>query len=690
MVCLDKQTLRGLTEGPFPLRADCIGQAMRQVCAGTVCFDKASFTAWWRANKLAQDRLGLILPRPQGKDRKNVPFIHKSNIQTTSQFELKLVLQVQHAVTAHEPIIVAWLSQPPLPAGDTGELLAVLQDPAKLALLASAQGEEMDDDDDSDSCSDSDSSASDTVRPPEWFAGGIRALLRLGVLHLDGVQTFEAFTPLDGADPQPSPKVRPTNKRKRAAEQLPATVLREKTEAASFGDPELKAQLLGYFDAEPKRYKTAYHAGIHALQKALHDSRDSPAERKKRFVLNKGGGASYNAVTLMSAVKTHQSAPEMHAREKASSKKIRNIVGPSAISDAERERRRWAKALDRLAPFADAIRAALTLLYPVVTGAAEMANSHIRVRERPGEAPWPETWQLLAGEKECGVPPPMGLFLEVFRMVRAAVKESSPNLEGFSSTSETNVTTFMRLFVNSLIPTGAGLFTPQPSVHQKAKMAVATVPGGGDGEWPAFEIKAVSDRTFTTEDATGVNGDKLVGNYHQDPDDPVMNPSDLTYRGIYKDAGSAAFGLLGNETVEELAALAIGNTDPASANFDPLPDPVFGLGRHIELGAASEAGAVTAHAARAKGVVQEVVTRLVAMGQSGERMGGLRSKVGTITIEFGNPADSSQVLNDCHILFQKIHVPHTPGNEAVLGFCQMGGWMTALGPTWRLLSARSP
>ena len=189
-----------------------------------------------------------------------------------------------------------------------------------------------------------------------------------------------------------------------------------------------------------------------------------------------------------------------------------------------------------------------------------------------------------------------------------------------------------------------------------------------------IDIKAVSERKFTTEDATGVNGDKMVGNYHQDPDDPVMNPSDLTYRGIYKDAGSAAFGLLGNETVEELAAHAIGNTDPASANFDPLPDPVFGLGRHIELGAASEAGVVTAHAARAKGVLQEVVTRLVAMGQSGERMGGLRSKVGTITIEFGNPADSSQVLNDCHILFQKIHVPHTPGNEAVLGVLQ-DGWM---------------
>lgn len=213
MMCLDEQTLRGLTEGAFPLRMDCVGQAMRQVCPATVCFDTASFTAWWRANRLAQDRLGLIRSTSKvgvARYGKSVSFIHK----TAGQFELKVIMQVQNAVAAHEPAIVAWLSQPPQPpAGHTtGALLSALQDPAKLALLAAAQGEEI------DAAADergrwvrhnSDGSANAPVRPPEWFAGGIRALLRLGVLHLDGVQTFApaAAAALDdaAADPQPSP-----------------------------------------------------------------------------------------------------------------------------------------------------------------------------------------------------------------------------------------------------------------------------------------------------------------------------------------------------------------------------------------------------------------------------------------------------------------------------------------------------
>ena len=67
MVCLDEQTLRGLTDGPFPLRVDCIGQAMRQVCVGTACHDAESFNKWWRTNRLAQQRLGLERSRPRGK-----------------------------------------------------------------------------------------------------------------------------------------------------------------------------------------------------------------------------------------------------------------------------------------------------------------------------------------------------------------------------------------------------------------------------------------------------------------------------------------------------------------------------------------------------------------------------------------------------------------------------------------------
>ena len=444
--------------------------------------------------------------------------------------------------------------------------------------------------------------------------------------------------------------------------------------------------------------REGYALAMKALTRALKADRDTPMAAKARMLAVKGVGLTQNGAKAAAAIATHQSAPEMRARSEAE-RKQNPARKQKKAKTTKSELAKHQGAVKALQSFSAMIETALGIVWPMVTVAGDTmvlwAAKPVTGRaKRPGGGEWPDSWQQLASEPvtDCWsrVTPP-GLLVCAFTLVQhsASVLKrlqqafsgwvsatcsdfdsdsdrvfSRPDLDDFGYVN--SLPTVMRLFVNEhLLKVGGSSFAPQPR-SDKAKMSVLNVPAA-DSDHKDMQLRAVAIRHCSPADIVGKCGTKIVGDFRMRGDRRPTDSIHLTFQNVHVNEGSDAHGLFGLESVDELFQHAIGVTDVDDPNFDPLPDLVIGQLWKLRFGGSDCVG-------RFIGIKQMLVSRIVRAGQIGAGMGGLRQRHGTIDLEIGNPADSSQVMTDCHCVFARAYVPYTKDNEAILGRRPGGGF----------------